>query len=489
MSITVKLYTFSKRDNSTKQPPNTLTPTTYDCILKEECGIINPVIILQNIGNPSNYNYAYIPNFGRYYWIREWTWILGRWEAELYTDVLATYKNYIGNSEQYVVRASSEYDGNITDSLYPTIAVDESSMDNIGAPLAGNLSTGTYVIGIINKNGGYGAVQYFALNASTFVRVCAVMFSANPGWYDISAIAKTTPTDITEVAFPTEVMKSLTNPMQYVVSCMFFPDSANIPTDGTDRIYFGWWDSGIDGDLLKDTARSHKNIDYSIPPHPQAGSRGNFLNLSPYTRVNLNAGLFGYFPIDTSYFAETLAGQMTIGIDAITGEGVLFVKNDQGHIMSVHRAQVGVPIKLAQITRDYLQAASNAIQTTADIASGVIDTVKSKGILRRIDTGAQAAAKVSNGIVSTIKSAMPTLMASGSAGSMYELNRGWTITAQHFILAEEDNANRGRPLAKKKIINLLSGYIMVEDPDIETNGLGEETALIKEYMTGGFFYE
>ena len=451
MSVIVRLYTFPKRDNSTKLPDS--DPAEYTCILKEECGVINPVIILQNIGNPSPYNYAYIPSFSRYYWIREWTWVLGRWEADLYTDVLATFRSYIGNSEQYVVRSSSEYDGNITDSLYPTIAIDESAMNTIGAPLAGNLSTGTYVIGIINKNGGYGAVQY------------------------------------TEVAFPTEVMKSLTNPMQYVVSCMFFPDSANIPTQDRDRIFFGWWDSGVTGDLLKDTARSHKDIDYTIPSHPQAYTRGNFLNLSPFTKVTLNAGLFGYFPIDTSFFAETLAGQMTIGIDAITGEGVLFVKNDQGHVMSVHRAQVGVPIKLAQITRDYLQTLSNGVQTGSDIIGGVIDTIKSKGLAGKLSTGAETVAKATNGIVSTIKSAMPTLLTSGSGGSMYELNRGWTITAQHFILAEEDNANRGRPLAKKRIIKNIPGYIMVEDADVETSGLGEETALIKQYMEGGFFYE
>ena len=84
---------------------------------------------------------------------------------------------------------------------------------------------------------------------------------------------------------------------------------------------------------------------------------------------------------------------------------------------------------------------------------------------------------------------MPTLLTSGSGGSMYELNRGWTITAQHFILAEEDNANRGRPLAKKRILKNIPGYIMVEDADVETSGLGEETALIKQYMEGGFFYE
>lgn len=490
MALTVDLYSFSKRDNSTKHP--TGSPTTYSCILKEECGVINPVIVIQEIGNPSGYNYAYIPNFGRYYWIREWTWVLGRWEAELYTDVLATFKDYIGNSEQYIVRSSHSFDGNITDSLYPTIAIDESSHISLGTPVAGDLTTGDYVLGVINENGGYGAVQYFVLSVSEFANLCSVMFANNPVWYDISNITKVTPTDITEVVFPTEVMKSLVNPMQYVVSCMFFPSRLNLPTAGTDTIKFGWWDSGITASKLGAGAMSFIYENFTIPAHPQASSRGNFLNLSPYTRLLFNAGPFGYFPIDTTFFADSLSGTYRIGVDGITGEGTLHIHDDNGNTIAVHRAQIGVPIKLAQITKDYLQNAANVLGVTTDLSSGVIRGIGKAAlgdITGALATGVDTVSEVANGIVSSIKSAMPTLTASGSGGSLYELNRTWSLTAQHFILAEEDNANRGRPLAQKKIIKNIPGYIMVDDPDVETTGLGQETALIKQYMRGGFFYE
>ena len=42
MSVIVRLYTFAKRDNSTKLP--TSEPVEYTCILKEECGVINNAI-------------------------------------------------------------------------------------------------------------------------------------------------------------------------------------------------------------------------------------------------------------------------------------------------------------------------------------------------------------------------------------------------------------------------------------------------------------
>lgn len=493
MSVTIYLYAFSKRDNSTKQPdPDINVPALYNCLLKEECGVINPIILIQEITNPSPYNYAYIPSFGRYYWIREWTWVLGRWQASLYTDVLATFKNYIGNSEQYIVRSSHSYDGNITDSLYPTIAIDDTDSLSLGTPIGGVLSTGKYVLGVINDNGGVGAVEYYVLTQSQFASLCDVMFNQNPVWYDISSITKTTPQDITEIALPTEVMKSLTNPMQYIVSCMFFPSSINIPTTGSTNIRFGWWGSGVSADKLGGGATSYIYEQFTIPTHPQASNRGNFLNLSPYTRIIFNAGPFGFFPLDTTYFADSLRGSFRIGVDCISGESTLHIHDDTGNTIAVRRAQVGVPIKLAQITRDYLQFAANVVNTGADITSGIVNTVEGTmkgGVLGGIESGANAVAKISNGIVSSIKSAMPVLTASGSAGSLYEINRTWSLTVQHFILAEEDNANRGRPLAKKKIINTIPGYIMVDDPDVETNGLGEETALIKQYMRGGFFYE
>lgn len=493
MAFNVVFYNFGKRDNSTKRPAN--GGVTVACNLKEESSLVAPTLLVHNFNNPQAYNYAYIPIYNRYYFISDWVYMLGNWECSLYTDVLATYKEYIGNSTQYVLRSSYEYDGRITDDLYPTVSIDESSMVQLGAPLAGNLSTGTYVIGVINRNGGFGAVEYFALSASEFADVCGVMFANNPTWYDLTNIVKSTPTDITEIALPTEVMKSLVNPMQYVSSCMFFPDAANIPTGGTEDIRFGWWNSEIRGHKLGSSGRSHKDIEYTIPEHPQASGqsgRGNYLNLSPYTRVMINAGLFGYFPIDTTFFADTLAGTMTIGIDAITGEGTLFVRNDEGHIISVHRAQVGVPIRLAQITRDYLQTAANVVNTAATATgsiAGTIGSILTGNVAGAVEQAASGTGQVVNGIVSSVKAAMPTLTASGSGGSLFELNRGWTITAQHFLLAEEDNDNLGRPLAKKKKISDVPGYLMIRDPDIATNGIGTETAVIRRYMAGGFFYE
>lgn len=491
MAITVNFYSFTKRDNSTKRPTGGAA-FSASCDLKEECGIINPRLIVHGTGNPSAYNYAHISAFGRYYFISEWTWMLGNWECSLYVDVLATYKTEIGDSTEYIARASAEYDGDITDSLYPTVAIDNTATVSLGTPIGGTLNSGSYVLGVINDHGGVGAVEYFVLGQSAFASLCAYMFAAVPAWYDLTGITKTTPQDITEVALPAEVMKSLVNPMQYVVSCMFFGQTISVPTSGSGSIHFGWWDSGISASKLGAGGSTYNSGTFTLPAHPQAATRGRYLNLSPYTRYTFNAGPFGYFPIDGSYFADSLSGSYRVGIDCITGEGTLHIHDDRGSVIAVHRAQIGVPIKLAQITRDYLSTAANVVNTAADAVGGVAGTIGeglSGNIFGAVERGAETAGAVANGIVSSIKSAQPVLTASGSGGSLYEINRVWTILAQHFLLAAEDNDHRGRPLARKKKISDIPGYIMVLDAAIATSGMDRETARVRSYMEGGFFYE
>ena len=98
MGFTVNLYTLSKRDNSTKRP--TGNGTQFSCIIKSGSGILHPTISLDlgKTNDPSQYNYAYIPDFDRYYFIEEWYFDRALWTASLKVDVLATYKTEIGNS-------------------------------------------------------------------------------------------------------------------------------------------------------------------------------------------------------------------------------------------------------------------------------------------------------------------------------------------------------------------------------------------------------
>lgn len=63
--------------------------------LKEETSVTNPIIIME-LENPTGFNYAYIPEFGRYYFIDDMISVRnGLWSISMSVDVLESFKNEI----------------------------------------------------------------------------------------------------------------------------------------------------------------------------------------------------------------------------------------------------------------------------------------------------------------------------------------------------------------------------------------------------------
>lgn len=68
--------------------------------LRDESSIINPIILISSNKEdiPYMYNYAYIPAFGRYYFITDIESVrTGLWRVSMHVDVLMSYKEQIKN--------------------------------------------------------------------------------------------------------------------------------------------------------------------------------------------------------------------------------------------------------------------------------------------------------------------------------------------------------------------------------------------------------
>ncbi len=86
--MTINFYTFAKELNSTARPAD--AGTSYDVEIKEGSGILRPYIRIKYTGgSPAVWNYAYIPAFGRYYYVGEWTYNERQWSATLTVDYMA----------------------------------------------------------------------------------------------------------------------------------------------------------------------------------------------------------------------------------------------------------------------------------------------------------------------------------------------------------------------------------------------------------------
>ena len=109
--MTAEFWAFSKKRNSTKQPTSGSGTSYTNIQLKEATSILHPVIVLSVAGMtvptvaPVNtFTYCYIAKFNRYYFVDDWTYNEGKWEASLTIDVLASHKTEIVNTLTKVTR-------------------------------------------------------------------------------------------------------------------------------------------------------------------------------------------------------------------------------------------------------------------------------------------------------------------------------------------------------------------------------------------------
>ena len=158
--MTAEFYNFSKRRNSTKTP--SLAGTQKTIVLKENTSITSPSIVLS--GHDFSYNYVYITEFGRYYFVNDMIVLDNNMtQYDLVEDVLASNITAIGNTKAMIIRSSSGYnvwipDDHVYVSAQKTIArtVDETSVYFAN-------STGCYLVSVINEEGSYSnfAAQYY----------------------------------------------------------------------------------------------------------------------------------------------------------------------------------------------------------------------------------------------------------------------------------------------------------------------------------------
>ena len=116
--------------------PNTVDKTDFlsdeyaltQCRPNEPCDILSPSIVLSYVNSLETYNYVYIPEFHRYYFITGISLLSGkRAVINCAVDVLHTYHADIKNCNGTIVRAEKPKSRNIHDSKYPIIDKMEST--------------------------------------------------------------------------------------------------------------------------------------------------------------------------------------------------------------------------------------------------------------------------------------------------------------------------------------------------------------------------
>jgi len=412
MAVAVNFYHNNKKINSTRLPTAQVGDFGCNVEFKDVTNLYTPSVILSTdrfkdgtkIKNPMEFNYCYIPDFGRYYFVRSWSWILGRWECDLEIDVLATFKEQIGNTTTYVLRSASYCDPDVVDTKYPTKAEDArnpyqvKTYSNVNSPWNTNIynapiSDGCFVISVVNNDSGaIGAVSHYALAPRVMAELMNKLYSS-PNWMNI-----------TDGNISQDLQKMLINPMQYITNCMWLPCGYDISGGvGISTIPYGWWSVTLSTGVAYRVDVAHIkrqiNLTFSTAKHPQYDTFKRWLQLSPYTTCALYLPPFGFIPLDTSKMYGATHIDCNMEIDLITGRGVLNVsshKTEGGTSVyggTIYNAlgQVGVPVSIAQMSVDWsristastwvgaagISLATGGLQDSLkDLKNGLIDGVK-----------------------------------------------------------------------------------------------------------------
>lgn len=456
MSVTMKLYSFSKDENSTAQPTG---GTNASGLLIEPCSVLNPVIKLNNV-TAYSYNYAYIQDFSRYYFITDWETADGFWYIHCSVDPMASFKSAIGNSTQYIERCAANQDPYILDMMYPPTSEMTFTSAELETGASSYLESGTFVLNITGSS--QSTLGSYACDWHTFKNVINEMvlkYDDNNWW-----------TNLTQ-----GVRNSIWQPFKHLGNVIWFP-SKYIDTTGITaihRLYLG--NVYLDGSGVHDgvydmsfyhlTAPSYFSTSVSLPKHPQATTYGKYMNLKPFTQYTYKDGIFGEIELDPAKLVDAT----TVGIhkwtDPMTGVQVLRLPGPQYRV-----GQVGVLIPMEN--------------NSLNIGGFLTSTVASAAYANEGNFVGMAA-----GITNALSNLVSTTTSTSQMGSTVLTSLNSQIMCSFWNSVGHDSTHKGNAYCRTGTISSFGGYIKTSNAHIKSSSMtATEQEMITSIMDSGFYY-
>lgn len=326
----ITLYKFTKKVNSTALPTNGEDVVVQ---IKNDISIVNPVFEMSGatgsspFTNYSEYNYCYVKDWNRYYFIRDIKLSRGRWFLTCHIDVLGTYRGAINNGTAYIKRANTNI-ATEPDSLHCTGKFRITY--NLGVnPMPSSANT-KFIVGIRGRNAAYdslGNVCYYVMNHTALALVSTYLWTSE---------------DIREVS---EVDRG-----NYIVMCRAV--AGDFPQTGAVRVKIADKDVHDGSNYLTCPMLVNGVNCYSdttgyvdIPTHPQFTYK--WLNAEPYASYIFNAGVFGTFTLPYSLLCGRLTLNYKVRVNPIDGVATLFIYDKNGNVAIRTSQQVFPTVDMA----------------------------------------------------------------------------------------------------------------------------------------------
>lgn len=466
--MNVQFYVHNKRSNSLKLP---VDGVTISCVLKDNCSVTSPVLELRITEYPS-YNYAYIPDFGRYYYVNDWTYNRGLWSCSLNVDVLTSWRTNILDTTAFVEYSTSNYSMDYTDNRIMATQEKEISVTQMPVELSPFNSTGCYILSVISTdaNGYNGACAVYALTQSQLAAFSAII----------------TAQDFLDGIWE-GIKNAFNNPFEAIVSCRWIPFSVDDLSGTVKNMYITYADTGVQGKLLNSNFIGHS---FSMLL-PRLGTNPTFLDTSPFVSATLYLPFIGTVQLDIDAYYKSDTFSIDMKCDVATGDIVYTVGSSFLAFTSTYSGNCSTQIPLSNNTTDSF----GVITGTTGVIGGIVSTVV--GIAAKnptlIATGLGAAGVAA---VGTVKSAEVHTQTNGAISSRIGAKISLAIqivVMRSKVLETVQSTSRiatfGLPCYKTLQLSTLNGYCQCDGARVTAPATDTELESINELVNSGIYIE
>lgn len=465
--MNVVFYNHAKRNNSTKLPTGGVT---IPCSLKDACSVVSPVLEIKTATQP-DYNYAYISDFGRYYYVTEWIYDKGIWNCSLSVDVLTSWRDEIKSTKAQVLFSSSLYNLDVIDNRVASIGTyrrKSFTADFVGTLTGQNVTpSGTFAINALS-------------NKSTWATGTTTTYFMTYQQMQLFARELVTPS-------VWEGLKQFfNNPMDGITECYYIPldisKFIDLTEDGAVQI----------GDYTFPTATAKKAVSTNFALTSYTTSidipwlYDDFRRLAPYTELTMFVPFCGAKPINTEMVYDIDKLFIDYSVDIVTGniQAILYNKEELLEEFSGN-CKITLPVGQTQSrVESVIGATGGAITAIAGFSSGNV-ALGATGVLSAISSViTPASVKTTGGMSGTILGAI--------LGNDLMRWQKFRLSATSRDTADEPENMRavvGNTLNKVTTLSGLTGYVQCYGASVNAPATIGEITSINDYLNSGIYIE
>lgn len=510
--FTIRLYNFNKKPNSTAVP--VIAGTQYQCTMKTVSSLLSPVIDIadtKGTGAIPLFNYAYIADFGRYYFIDDVSWSQGIWSLSMHVDVLGSFKEDIENSRQYVIRSASSSNGYIPDTVYNTyvdgahyiesaevtVVQRQSLVDGSWSNVSyfdRTLAQGTVAVGVVT--GTLTGITYYTMSTACFQRFLNKVFTL-------------TPSNMTDLQ--TGTANAVFDPIQYITYVKWFPVSP-LPTlkdPSVTTIAVGGQTVSVSDDMTdlprqwSGTSTQTFRFTVTLPVHPNAAAYP-YLKMSPFSEYALNFQPFGNIPLDSTKLMGYTYITVKWKVDYCTGTVILYIYAGADDLIYTETSDYGVTLPISTLKMDWKAGLAMSAMTwlknntlMGSTDEPVLRQLIAEGSVTQADLDAAGVTIGNTSLLDKIMdatgAALGTVATKGSAGSFLSYNSGGPFVTLWYLKQTPHDVDRyGEPLCANVRLDSLSGFCLCSNAAVNyavKYPMNAEQLSILRYLNTGVFLE